>query len=106
MKRRSFLKKTSGLLTAAAIARIQKLDAQESSASIIVDPKPLHDISPRLYMQFMEPLGVTDSSVEAAWSYDVDDWRKDFVDLTKDLRPGVLRWGGLISRYYKWHEGV
>jgi alpha-N-arabinofuranosidase len=54
----------------------------------------------------MEPLGVTDSSVEASWSYDIDDWRKDFVDLTKDLHPGVLRWGGLLSRYYKWKEGV
>ena len=32
-----------------------------------IDPAPLFPISPYLYMQFMEPLGVTDGSVEAAW---------------------------------------
>ncbi|MCL4401672.1 MAG: alpha-L-arabinofuranosidase, partial [Acidobacteria bacterium] len=52
------------------------------------------------------PLGATDSSVEAAWDYDVDDWRKDFVALVKDLAPQVIRYGGLVSRYYKWREGV
>jgi len=71
-----------------------------------VDPKPLFEISPHLYMQFMEPLGVTDSSVEAAWDYGRDDWRRDFVDTTADLAPGMMRFGGLLSRYYKWHEGV
>src|SRR5438045_4046847 len=106
MKRRAFLKRATAALTTAALAARQQVAAQESANAIIVDPKPLHDISPRLYMQFMEPLGVTDSSVEASWSYDIDDWRKDFVDLTKDLHSGVLRWGGLLSRYYKWKEGV
>ena len=28
-----------------------------------------HKISPYLYMQFMEPLGVCDSSVDAAWEF-------------------------------------
>jgi alpha-L-arabinofuranosidase len=57
-------------------------------------------------MQFMEPLGATDSSVEASWDYDSDDWRKDFVDTVKDLAPGAMRFGGLFSRHYKWREGV
>ena len=57
-------------------------------------------------MQFMEPLGTTDSSVEAAWSYDTDNWRQDFIETTKDLAPDVMRFGGLFSRYYKWREGV
>ena len=57
-------------------------------------------------MQFMEPLGVTDASVEASWDYDRDDWRKDFVDTVKDLAPGAMRFGGLFSRHYKWREGV
>jgi len=74
--------------------------------AIVIDPKPLFDISPYLYMQFMEPLGVADASVEACWDYDSDDWRKDFVAVVKDLAPGVIRWGGLYSRYYKWREGV
>jgi len=34
--------------------------------AIVLDPTPRFEISPHLYMQFMEPLGVTDSSVEAA----------------------------------------
>ena len=57
-------------------------------------------------MQFMEPLGATDSAVEASWDYDADDWRKDFVDVTRDLAPGAMRFGGLFSRYYKWREGI
>src|SRR5215831_8064842 len=74
--------------------------------TIAVDPAPLFEISPWLYMQFMEPLGTTDSAVEAAWDYDADDWRKDFVEITRDLAPGAMRFGGLFSRYYHWREGV
>lgn len=74
--------------------------------TISIDPKPLFDISPYLYMQFMEPLGVTDSSVEAGWDYDAGDWRKDLVETVTDLAPDVIRWGGIFSRYYKWREGV
>jgi alpha-L-arabinofuranosidase len=76
------------------------------AGSITIDPTPLYPISPGLFMQFMEPLGVTDSSVEAAWDYDADDWRKDFVNTVKDLAPGMMRFGGNFSRYYKWREGV
>jgi alpha-L-arabinofuranosidase len=90
-----------------SVAEAQREAAQqESGSAVVIDPRPLFDISPYLYMQFMEPLGVTDSSVEAAWSYERDDWRKDFVDTTRDLAPGVMRFGGLFSRYYKWREGV
>ncbi len=80
--------------------------AAQSPSALIVDPNPRFDISPWLYMQFMEPLGVTDSSVEAAWDYDKDDWRKDFIDTVKDLAPGAMRFGGLFSRHYKWREGI
>lgn len=95
MNRREFLAATP----AAAVAAAQP-------AAITIDPKPLFDISPYLYMQFMEPLGITDGSVEAAWDYDTDDWRKDLIETVKDLAPDVIRWGGLFSRYYKWREGV
>jgi alpha-L-arabinofuranosidase len=57
-------------------------------------------------MQFMEPLGVTDSSVDAAWDWEADDWRKDLVEVTRDLAPDVIRWGGLFAEYYRWREGV
>jgi len=73
---------------------------------VVVDPKPLFEISPYLYMQFMEPLGTTDGSVEAAWDYEADDWREDLIDVVRDLGPGAIRFGGLFSRYYRWREGV
>lgn len=76
------------------------------ASGVVVDPQPRFEVSPHLYMQFMEPLGVTDASVEASWDYDIDDWREDLVAVTRDLAPDVVRWGGNFSRYYKWREGV
>ncbi|HEX7859724.1 MAG TPA: alpha-L-arabinofuranosidase [Verrucomicrobiae bacterium] len=113
MKRREFLAR-SGVLASSVLAATQLRNAAQaqnenaatSGSALVIDPKPLFEISPHLYMQFMEPLGVTDSSVEAAWDYNRDDWRKDFVDVTKDLAPGMIRYGGLLSRYYKWREGI
>jgi alpha-L-arabinofuranosidase len=99
MNRRDFIG-TAGFAAAAQAAQAQDANA------IVVDPAPRFEISRLLYMQFMEPLGSTDSSVEAAWNYDTDDWRRDFVDVVKDLAPDVIRFGGLYSRYYKWREGV
>jgi len=113
MKRRKFLSTLTGATAAAvaatqtrALAQAQATQATSSGDAIVIDPKPLFDISPHLYMQFMEPLGVTDSSVEASWDYERDDWRKDFIDTTMDLAPGMMRFGGLLSRYYKWREGI
>src|ERR1019366_9110552 len=88
-----------------ALAAAASLSAAEPDA-ITLDPTPQFDLSPHLYMQFMEPLGTTDSSVEAAWDYDRDDWRQDFVDIVRDLSPNVIRFGGLYSRYHRWREGV
>src|SRR5947207_2945453 len=111
--RRDFLKLgasviagTAALTRVAQLAMAQQKAAEESSGALVIDPKPLFDLSPHLYMQFMEPLGITDSSVEACWSYDGDNWRKDFIDTSIDLAPDVMRYGGLFSRYYKWREGV
>lgn len=100
MDRRSFLQRSVAAAAAPALLRGAAPDA------IVVDPQPLFDISPLLYMQFMEPLGVTDSSVEAAWDYDADNWRKEFVETVRGLAPDVIRFGGLHSRYYKWRDGV
>lgn len=79
--RRAFLLQTAAAAAASA----------QGPGAIVIDPKPLFDISPLLYMQFMEPLGITDGSVEAAWNYDADDWRKDFIDVVADLAPGAMR---------------
>src|SRR5262249_1266379 len=75
-------------------------------SQIRIDPEPRHELSPFLLMQFMEPLGVTDSSVEASWDHERDEWRPDLIDVTRQLAPGMMRWGGLLSRYYRWKEGV
>ena len=113
MKRRKFLESSARLAAGLAaacqlqiMARAQTQAAAKADKAIVLDPTPQFEISPYLYMQFMEPLGVTDSSVEAAWDYETDDWRKDFVETTQELAPGVIRFGGLFSRYYKWREGV
>jgi alpha-N-arabinofuranosidase len=113
MKRRDFLKNSArlagGLIAASnlkAVAQTQAESAAVSGGQVLIDPTPLFDISPHLYMQFMEPLGATDPSVEAAWDYNHEAWRNDFIEATADLAPGMLRFGGLFSRYYKWREGI
>ena len=81
-------------------------DTADWSRQVRIDPRPLFAISPLLHMQFMEPLGTTDSSVEAAWDRESDSWREDFVLRARELAPQVLRFGGLFSRYYRWREGI
>jgi len=98
--RREFLRGCGSAVGGVALA--SPADPQ----AIVIDPTPRFEISPYLYMQFMEPLGATDSSVEAAWDYDKEDWRRDFVGVVKDLAPDAIRWGGIHTRYYKWREGV
>lgn len=108
LTRRDFLQNTA-LLTATSLASPGGLfahDRKGTPSTIDVDPEPAFEISPRLYLQFMEPLGDTDGSVEAAWDYDIDDWREDLIAATKSLGPDVIRWGGNFIRYYRWREGV
>jgi hypothetical protein len=112
MERRAFIKDSA--LAAAGIAAVGSafaalgpLDGQaQNGARIRVDPKPLFELSPYLYMQFMEPLGATDGSVEAAWDHLRDQWRDDVVAVTRDLAPGMMRWGGIFADFYRWREGV
>src|SRR5215813_4023834 len=86
---------------------ILTLPAQEASTqTIVIDPAPSFELSPFLYMQFMEPLGATDSSVEAAWDHLRDDWREDVVEVSRELAPTMMRWGGIFMDFYRWREGV
>lgn len=96
---------SGGALTAMLLAQ-ERAAGQQAGDMIVIDPAPQYRVSPHLYMQFMEPLGTTDSSVEAAWRHRQKEWRKDFVQATADLAPQVMRWGGILSRYYKWRETV
>ena len=73
---------------------------------ITIDTSPRFELSPHLYMQFMEPLGATDGSVEAAWDHQNATWRPDLVSVTRELAPGMVRWGGCFSSYYRWREAV
>ncbi len=74
---------------------------------IEVDPRPAFSLSPWLYMQFMEPLGVTDASVEAGWDFERGCWRSDLLEAVRELGPTLIRWpGGIFSAYYRWREGV
>src|ERR671920_2459111 len=98
MRRRSFLKDAS--LGAAGIAVGGRLGVPAqvragtaSRARLVVDPVPLFELSPYLYMQFMEPLGATDGSVEAGWDHLNDRWRDDLVAITRELAPTLMRWG-------------
>jgi len=75
-------------------------------ALLSVDPNPLFNLSPSLYMQFMEPLGVTDGSVAAAWDHQGECWREDVIATTRELAPPLIRWGGCFSSYYRWREGI
>jgi alpha-L-arabinofuranosidase len=112
MNRRTFL--TSSIAATAGIAGVQSfaavagpIDTQFSVESAIdVDPAPLYELSPYLFMQFMEPLGATDGSVEAAWDHLRDDWRDDVVAITRELAPTMMRWGGILADFYRWREGV
>lgn len=107
MQRRDFIKLT-GAGTASLVASNTAVAAvlKPSVATIEINSKPLFDLSPHLYMQFMEPLGTTDSSVEAAWDHTKDNWKPAVIEVTKNLAPGMMRWGGNFSAYYKWREAV
>jgi alpha-L-arabinofuranosidase len=101
--RRQFLK---GVGATAAAMSVRVARAEDSTDAIVVDPTPRFELSPYLYMQFMEPLGTTDGSVAAAWDFGRDRWRPDVVDVTRRLAPTMMRWGGCFSSYYRWKEAV
>jgi alpha-N-arabinofuranosidase len=81
---------------------ILTIPSQEADRQLIaLDPTPRFELSAFLYMQFMEPLGATDASVEAAWDHLRDDWREDVVETTRELAPTMLRWGGIFLDFYR-----
>jgi alpha-L-arabinofuranosidase len=92
----------------AALPSARTLGAQEpgSRATLEIDFSPKHPLSPHLYMQFMEPLGTNDSSVEASWDHLRDRWRPELITETRSLAPSMVRWGGLFCSYYRWREGI
>jgi len=73
---------------------------------VTIDTQAQFELSPYLYMQFMEPLGTTDASLDAAWDFMEDCWRPDLIEITKELAPTLIRWGGCFCSYYRWKEGI
>ncbi|MFQ5806052.1 MAG: alpha-L-arabinofuranosidase [Phycisphaerae bacterium] len=75
--------------------------------ALLVDPQPKFDLSPYLFMQFMEALGTTDPSVEAGWDFSRSCWREDLIKVTRELAPTLIRWpGGTLTAYYRWKEAI
>ena len=104
--RRQMLKAAVGAAVGAVSSKIV-VGMDSSPASVVeIDPTPAYELSPYLYMQFMEPLGTNDSSVEASWDHLKDRWRPDLIEATRSLAPSMVRWGGLFCSYYRWREGV
>jgi len=89
MKRREFMKITGAGLSSLAVNPsfgFSSVKMTNQNQTLEIDPTPKFQLSPWLYMQFMEPLGVTDSSVEAAWDHGSDRWRKDCNNPSNKLR--------------------
>ena len=34
------------------------------------------------------------------------EWREDVVEVTRELAPTMMRWGGIFADFYRWREGV
>jgi alpha-L-arabinofuranosidase len=107
ISRRQSIGLIAGGISLAATQPTLTLRAQVTDAQhIALDPAPRFKLSPYLYMQFMEPLGATDGSIEAAWDHLRDEWRADVVEVTRELAPTMMRWGGIFGDFYRWREGV
>lgn len=104
--RRDFLKAAGAGALSIAVNLPAFGQNKNEKTSLTVNPKPIFDLSPYLYMQFMEPLGTTDGSVAAAWDFQHDCWRKDVIEVTKKLSPSMIRWGGCFSSYYRFKEAI
>lgn len=105
--RRELLKSGIGVVVAGKVsAGHNDRSVVDDHRNLEVDPNPLYDLSPWLYMQFMEPLGTADGSVAAAWDHLGNAWKEDVVKTARTLAPPLLRWGGCFSSYYRWKEGV
>lgn len=73
---------------------------------LTVSASPKHKISPYLFMQFAEPLGTADTSVDAGWDYLNDRWQPKLIEKIRELGPTMIRWGGCFASYYHWREAV
>ena len=62
-----------------------------------IDTREMHTVSPYLYMQFMDPLGVCDPSVDAGWDFAEEDWHPALIEKVRELAPTMVRFGGCFA---------
>ena len=105
---RKFLSKSyiSFIFTKSRYGMIEKNSPEVFHMRIQLDMTPKHTISPYLFMQFAEPLGTADASVDAGWDYLNECWHPKLVDKIRELGPSMIRWGGCFASYYHWREAV
>ena len=74
--------------------------------NVQITPVKKHTISPYLYMQFAEPLGTSDTSVDAGWDFLERTWHTKLIEKVQELARTMIRWGGCFASYYHWREAV
>ena len=65
--------------------------------NLTISAAPKHTISPYLFMQFAEPLGTADTSVDAGWDYLHECWQPKLIEKIRELSPTMIRWGGCFA---------
>ena len=85
MRRRAFLEESgvaaAGVALSGALGNGARAAAQGFNPNaLVINPVLGFELSPYLYMQFMEPLGATDGSVEAAWDHLAEQWRTKMIE--------------------------
>lgn len=73
---------------------------------LTLNTKKKNTVSPYIFMQFMEPLGTADTSVDACWDFAKDKWHDIFLEKFDELAPPMVRFGGCFASYYHWKEAV
>lgn len=75
------------------------------SEKVIVSESLKHKLSRYLYMQFAEPPGTADSSIDAAWDYLNCRWQPKTVEILKKLAPSMIRWAAELVAFHN-HFGI
>ena len=73
-------------------------------STLKISTTPKHEISPYLYMQFMEPLGTADPSVDTAWDFIENCWDERAMEIiyainTDDILHNYLQYGVQDTNY-------
>lgn len=91
-------------------ASAQKVSVKGQQASVAIGKKPVADISPNIYGQFIEFLGhcinggIYDKGSALS---DENGFRKDVMEKVKQLNPPLLRYpGGTFTKIYHWEDGI